>query len=84
MPRDSLTQRRLTSCAPLLLLLLLPGVLAAGDKPKTKQPARLLLLWHNPDGHPRTTHEYQAGMRIIAGQLQPADIAGLWQLPDLP
>jgi len=72
MTRNSLTQRRLTPCAPLLLLLLLllPGVLEAGDKPKTKKPARLLLLWHSPDGHPRTTHEYLAGMRIIAGQLQ--------------
>ncbi len=68
MPRDSLTQRRLTRLV--VLLLLLPGVLTAGDKSKTRKPARLLLLWHSPDGHPRSTHEYQAGMRIIAGQLQ--------------
>ncbi len=41
---------------------------ARADSPK--RPLRLLLLWHSPDGHPRLTHEYQAGMKLIASLLQ--------------
>jgi len=32
---------------------------------------RLLLLGQSPDGHPWSTHEYMAGMRILAQCLQP-------------
>jgi type 1 glutamine amidotransferase len=34
------------------------------------RPKRLLLLGQKPDSHPRTTHEYMAGTRIIARLLQ--------------
>ena len=70
MTRDIRNSKRRPQAASLVLLLLLPGVLPADDKPAAGKPARVLLLWHSPDGHPRTTHEYQAGMRIIARQLQ--------------
>jgi hypothetical protein len=29
-------------------------------------PKRLLLLGQSPDGHPKTTHEYMAGVRVLA------------------
>ena len=61
---------RISPAATLVLLLHLPGTLPADEKPAADKPLRVLLLWHSPDGHPRTTHEYRAGMRIIAGQLQ--------------
>jgi len=72
MTRDNHYPRRPLQAAAvaLPLLLLFPGMLAADKKPTGRKPARVLLLWHSPDGHPRTTHEYQAGMRIIAGHLQ--------------
>ncbi|MED5449081.1 MAG: hypothetical protein VYA62_12720, partial [Planctomycetota bacterium] len=62
--------RQIARLLTLAVLFLTPGVLQADKKPPTGTPPRILLLWHDPDGHPRTTHEYQAGMRIIARQLQ--------------
>lgn len=62
--------RRTARLLTLAVLFLTPGVLQADKKPTVGTPPRILLLWHDPDGHPRTTHEYQAGMRIIARQLQ--------------
>ena len=71
MTRDFHDSRRPPQATSLvLLLMILPCVLVADEKPAGRKPARVLLLWHSPDGHPRTTHEYQAGMRIIARQLQ--------------
>ncbi len=30
---------------------------------------RVLLLWQNPDGHPKDTHEYQLGQKILKREL---------------
>src|SRR5207245_1096311 len=30
---------------------------------------RLLLLWQKPDGHPKDTHEYELGQRILKREL---------------
>lgn len=45
---------------------------AAADDATPRRPQRLLLLAQKPDGHPVTTHEYMAGMAILAKCLQPA------------
>ncbi len=62
-----------TTVLVLTLVGILPGLMLhpveAGEKTATKKPIRLLLLWHSPDGHPRSTHEYHAGMQIIAQHL---------------
>jgi type 1 glutamine amidotransferase len=39
---------------------------SAPEADSQRQVRRLLLLGQGPDGHPPTTHEYNAGMRIIA------------------
>jgi type 1 glutamine amidotransferase len=44
-------------------LILLP--LDAGTPKK-----RVLLLWHSPDGHPKDTHEYQLGQKILKATLE--------------
>ena len=31
---------------------------------------QLLLLWHSPDGHPKETHEYQLGQKILKRDLE--------------
>jgi type 1 glutamine amidotransferase len=48
----------------LLLVFLLPAALAAA-------PVRLLLIGQGPDGHPPTTHEYMAGVRVVQALLKP-------------
>src|SRR5262245_19199433 len=45
-----------------LVLLVLGTAPALADGPKK----RLLLLGQGPDGHPPATHEYQAGLRVLA------------------
>jgi type 1 glutamine amidotransferase len=50
----------------LLTLLLLAGSPGAAAEP----PKRLLLLGQGPDGHPFQTHEYLAGLRVLAKCLQ--------------
>jgi type 1 glutamine amidotransferase len=47
------------------LLLVALGSLAAAAEHKT-----LLLLGQNPDSHPRGTHEYVAGLDVLAGLLE--------------
>lgn len=42
-----------------------PPPLAADDPP----PRRVLLVGQGPDGHPQGTHEYVAGLRILAATL---------------
>jgi type 1 glutamine amidotransferase len=42
------------------MLVLLAGAAAAAE------PKRLLLIGQGPDGHPPATHEYMAGVRIVA------------------
>jgi type 1 glutamine amidotransferase len=34
------------------------------------QKKRVLLLWHSPDGHPKDTHEYQLGQKILKATLE--------------
>ena len=41
---------------------------AFGDAPKAK---RLLLIGQGPDGHPPSTHEYMAGVRVLEKLLAP-------------
>lgn len=31
---------------------------------------RVLLLWHSPDGHPKDTHEYELGQKILKRELE--------------
>src|SRR5262245_27554893 len=52
----------LLSCTAVLSL-----TLCASAAPKKK----LLLVGHPPDGHPATTHEYDAGLRVLAKCLAP-------------
>lgn len=47
---------------PLIFVLAVP--LGAGEPKK-----RVLLLWQSPDGHPKETHEYQLGQRILKREL---------------
>jgi type 1 glutamine amidotransferase len=35
----------------------------------TPKKQRVLLLWHSPDGHPKETHEYQLGQKILQREL---------------
>jgi type 1 glutamine amidotransferase len=44
--------------------------LVAGADPPVKK--KLLLVAQGPDGHPKTTHEYQAGLKILQKSLAPA------------
>jgi len=48
-------------------ILTLGSTISAADRPAAKQ---VLLLSQSPDGHPPGTHEYVAGMRILAKCLQ--------------
>src|SRR5678815_1715362 len=44
------------------------GASALGDMPKAR---RLLLIGQGPDGHPPSTHEYMAGVRVLEKLLAP-------------
>lgn len=66
-----LTIPDITALATLFLVTVGLSLPVTAAEPSPRKPLRLLLLWHGPDGHPRSTHEYQAGMRIIAKTLQP-------------
>jgi type 1 glutamine amidotransferase len=54
-----------------ILSLLIVTSSAFADEPKKK----LLLIGQGPDGHPVETHEYMAGLRVLAKCLEP--VAGL-------
>ncbi len=43
---------------------------APADSAKPSRPKRLLLLAQSPDGHPFSTHEYAAGLTLVATCLQ--------------
>jgi hypothetical protein len=43
---------------------------SASLKKHKQQGKRILLLWQGPDGHPKTTHEYEAGIRLIGNWFQ--------------
>ncbi len=43
---------------------------ATATRVKARKTQRLLLLGQKPDGHPHSTHEYSAAMRILAKTLQ--------------
>src|SRR5215831_9547051 len=60
------------SCAILAFAVTLAASqVARGDEPKKK----LLLIGQGPDGHPVETHEYVAGLRVLAKCLEP--VSGL-------
>ena len=56
----------------LALASLIPAVALAEDQPKAadSRPKRVLLLGQKPDSHPANSHEYMAGVRLIAKLLQ--------------
>ena len=43
---------------------------AAAERPQDSPKKRVLLLGQSPDGHPRATHEYMAGMKVLAACLK--------------
>src|SRR5437667_12823455 len=46
---------------------------------------RVLLLWHSPDGHPKDTHEYQLGQKILKATLEKhADVEAILVNADDP
>ena len=47
----------------LLLLTAASGLLLPVHAGAPKK--RVLLLWQKPDGHPKDTHEYELGQRIL-------------------
>jgi hypothetical protein len=51
------------------------SLLAAGTPGNGEPPRKLLLVGQGPDGHPPATHEYLAGLRVLAKCLEP--VAGL-------
>jgi type 1 glutamine amidotransferase len=50
-----------------LLILSCAVFLAPADAVQKKK--RVLLLWQSPDGHPKDTHEYQLGQKILKREL---------------
>jgi type 1 glutamine amidotransferase len=57
------------------LLLLCCWFLSGRTLADTAPPMKLLLVGSGPDGHPATTHEYMAGLKILAKCLK--DVPGL-------
>src|SRR5262245_1392926 len=49
--------------------------LASLGAPASAAPKKLLLVGCGPDGHPATTHEYMAGLKVLAKCLK--DVPGL-------
>jgi len=60
---------------PLAAFVLLLALVSTGLAAEPVQPKRLLLISQGPDGHPWNTHEFRAGVRILAKLL--ADVPGL-------
>jgi type 1 glutamine amidotransferase len=56
---------RIGRCISLLLCLTAIGVPARADPPR-----KVLLLYQGPDGHPKETHEYERGMKLLHKLLQ--------------
>src|ERR1041384_6876031 len=54
--------------APLMLVILGLSVSVSAAE---AAPMRLLIVWQGPDGHPPTTHEFQAGAKVLAELLKP-------------
>lgn len=58
-------------CLFLLLLFAPPTSAVTSAEPSApSQNKRVLLLGQSPDGHPRSTHEYMPGMRVLASCLR--------------
>lgn len=60
----------------ILLALIFGGWLCSAtiaDAAEAPRPKRVLLLGQKPDGHPFRTHEYMAGVNVMARLLQPFD-----------
>jgi type 1 glutamine amidotransferase len=56
-------------------LVLTVGLLLCGSPAFAETPKKLLLICQGPDGHPAETHEYAAGVRVLAKCL--AKVPGL-------
>ncbi len=68
-----MSAQRLATALVGAVLFALPCSIPVGaqDRPTTaSRPKRLLLLAQSPDSHPKTTHEYLEGNRVIARLLQ--------------
>jgi hypothetical protein len=59
----------------LVLCVSLPGPRSWADAPPAAAPVKLLLVGSGPDGHPAQTHEYMAGLKVLAKCLK--DVPGL-------
>jgi type 1 glutamine amidotransferase len=55
------------------LLLALATVLLLGSPAAAAAKKKVLLVGQGPDGHPKTTHEYMAGVRVLAKCLAKVD-----------
>jgi type 1 glutamine amidotransferase len=53
-----------------LILIALPFALFLLPVDAGTPKKRVLLLWHSPDGHPKDTHEYQLGQKILKATLE--------------
>lgn len=53
-----------------LLLAALAVSFLAAPSPAGESKKRVLLLWHSPDGHPKETHEYELGQKILKATLE--------------
>lgn len=54
----------------LLAVVLMVLALCGSANASADETKRLLLIYQGPDGHPATTHEYQAGLRVLRSCLE--------------
>lgn len=54
------------------IVAVLSAVLGLAAPVQAEAPKKLLLLYQSPDGHPPQTHEYEAGLKLVAKLLKPA------------
>ena len=57
-----------------ILLVLAVLSLMCSPAPAAEPPKKVLLIASGPDGHPPATHEYAAGLDILARLLKPAGV----------
>ena len=50
-------------------LVIAASILSVRTMDAAEPKKRVLLLWHSPDGHPKDTHEYQLGQKILKSML---------------
>ena len=60
----------LLGCVMLMVVVATSTTFGQATSNQKAEKKRVLLLGQSPDGHPRTTHEYMAGMRVLAAVLK--------------